>query len=212
MARKNQIRGQFGWRTIAMLESAAYRALSLSAHRILARLEIELAHHGGTETANGALICRYDDFEAYGIDRHSIWPAINEATQLGFVEIVERGAAGNESFRRPAKYRLTYRHSTGKVDPTDEWALIKTLAEARTIAAAARQVEGRNPAKGRRRTAAPKSGSPVGKNPAISGGKPTKVVPFPVGRSPTTSASGEPPTTSNISGGSRDAAPSDLAA
>jgi hypothetical protein len=56
--RISRIAGQFAPRTIAMIESPAFRVLSLSAHRILARLEIELAHHGGKD--NGALPCTYD--------------------------------------------------------------------------------------------------------------------------------------------------------
>ena len=47
--RKNKISGQFAYRTIAMMESPAFQVLSLSAHRALARIEIEHAHHGGKE-------------------------------------------------------------------------------------------------------------------------------------------------------------------
>ncbi len=95
--RRSRIGGQFAWRLIEMLESPAYRALSLSAHRVLARLEIELAHHGGND--NGALPCTYDDFVHFGIDRDSIAPAIRECETLGFIEITERGQAGNSEFR-----------------------------------------------------------------------------------------------------------------
>ena len=59
--RKTTIGGQFAPRLIEMLESPAYRALSLSGHRALARLEIELGHHGGTD--NGRLPVTYADFE-----------------------------------------------------------------------------------------------------------------------------------------------------
>jgi hypothetical protein len=51
--RKNKIAGQFSARTIEMLESPAFQILTLSAHRALARLEIEHAHHGGND--NGKL-------------------------------------------------------------------------------------------------------------------------------------------------------------
>src|SRR5215210_2323525 len=105
---RNSILGQFAPRTIEMLESAAYRVLTLSAHRVLARLEIELAHHGGND--NGKLPCTFADFEAYGIDRHAIAPALREVVVLGFVEVTERGSAGNREFRSPSLYRLTYRH------------------------------------------------------------------------------------------------------
>jgi len=119
-----------------MLESPAYRVLSLSAHRILDRLEIELAHHGGTD--NGKLPCTYDDFVAHGIDRHAIAPAIRELVALGFVEVTEKGRAGNAEFRSPNKYRLTYRHVGRLPEPTDEWRRIDTLALAAEIAKAAR--------------------------------------------------------------------------
>jgi hypothetical protein len=52
---KNKISGQFAWRTIEMMESPAFRVLSHSARRILDRLEIEIAHHGGND--NGRLPC-----------------------------------------------------------------------------------------------------------------------------------------------------------
>jgi hypothetical protein len=61
--RSQSIGGQFAPRLIEMLESPAYRALSLSARRVLDRIEIELAHHGGRD--NGGLPVTYHDFEAY---------------------------------------------------------------------------------------------------------------------------------------------------
>ena len=134
--RSPKIGGQFAWRLIVMLESDPYRVLSLSAHRILARLEIELAGHGGKN--NGALPCTYDDFERYGVHRKAIPPAIRECVALGFVEVVERGRAGNREFRAPNKYRLTYRH-IGRAQPTDEWRRIKSTAEAEALAVAARK-------------------------------------------------------------------------
>jgi hypothetical protein len=72
------------------MESPAFRALSHSAHRILDRLEIELAHHGGND--NGRLPCTFDHFAEYGIDRHSIAPAIREVEALKFIRLLN-GAA-----------------------------------------------------------------------------------------------------------------------
>jgi hypothetical protein len=91
--KRTRIDGQFAAREIKMLESHAYRELSLSARRVLDRLEIELAHHGGMD--NGKLPVTYDDFQRYGIDRHAIAPAIRELIALGFVAITVRGRAGN---------------------------------------------------------------------------------------------------------------------
>src|SRR5215212_2079769 len=95
--RYGKIGGQFAPRRIDMLSSPAYRVLSLSARRVLDRLEIEMAAHGGTD--NGRLPCTFNDFEKCGIDRHAISPAIREAEALGFIEITVRGCAGNAEWR-----------------------------------------------------------------------------------------------------------------
>jgi hypothetical protein len=85
--------------TLSMLVSHAYRVLSLTARRVLDRIEIEHLQHGGKE--NGNLTVTYDQFEDYGIHRHAIGPAIREVVVLGFVEITEHGRAGNCEYRRP---------------------------------------------------------------------------------------------------------------
>ena len=69
--RRNAITGQWAARSIEMLENPAYRTLSLSAHRALARIEIELAHHGGND--NGRLPVTFDDFVQYGVRRRFNW-------------------------------------------------------------------------------------------------------------------------------------------
>jgi hypothetical protein len=53
--RRTKILGQFAPRTIDMLRSSAWSVLSLSGRRVIDRLEIELADHGGTD--NGKLPC-----------------------------------------------------------------------------------------------------------------------------------------------------------
>ena len=133
--RRNSIDGQFAAHTIEMIESPAWSVLSLSARRVLDRIEIEHAHHGGND--NGRLPVTYDDFECYGIHRHSIAAAIRETEALGFVEITERGRAGNAEFRSPHKFRLTY-FRVGRAPPTNEWQRIKTVEEAQALAKAAR--------------------------------------------------------------------------
>jgi hypothetical protein len=81
MKRRNSINGQFAARLIEMLESPAYRVLSRSGHMVLARIEIELAHHGGND--NGRLPVTTEDFVQYGMHRTSVAPAIREAKALG---------------------------------------------------------------------------------------------------------------------------------
>lgn len=134
--KRTQIAGQFAPRLIEMLRSPAYRALSLSEHRILSRMEIELADHGGT--GNGKLPATFDDFERYGVHRHSIAPSLRALEALGFIVITERGRAGNGEWRKPHLYRLTFR-STDRDGSTDDWQKITTQEEAERIAGEARK-------------------------------------------------------------------------
>jgi hypothetical protein len=101
--------------------------LSLSALRVLARIEVEYCTHGGND--NGRLPVTYDQFEAYGIHRHSISPAFREVEILGFMEVTERGSAGNREFRKPNVFRLTYL-PVGRAEPTHEWRRFETMEHA----------------------------------------------------------------------------------
>jgi DNA-binding PadR family transcriptional regulator len=188
--RRTKIGGQFSWRLIEMMESPAYQALSLSAHRVLDRLEIELAHHGGTD--NGRLAVTYADFRKYGIDHQAIAPAIRELVALGFVEVTERGRAGNAEYRTPNRYRLTCRDA-GRVQPTNDWRKIKTNEDAQVTARAARKTS-------------EKQMSGVEK-PFVSVGEThTDSQDSPVGETHTTVLGRETHTTSIFRGGGRDAA------
>lgn len=114
----SHIAGQFIAHRVEMLESPAWAALSFAARRILDRLEIEHAHHGGKD--NGNLPCTYDDFERFGVRRKSIAPAIRQLVECGFVEITRKGSGGNAEFRQPSRYRLTYL-PTKTAAPTECW-------------------------------------------------------------------------------------------
>jgi hypothetical protein len=140
---RRSINGAFAWRLIEMLESPANRVLSLSAKRILERLEIELYLHGGKPSENGKLPCTYDHFAEFGLHRHAIAPAIRELVALGFVEIIQQGCAGNAGYRQPTLYRLTYRHCGSHKETTDEWRRIRTVEEAEAIAERARSPQSR---------------------------------------------------------------------
>jgi hypothetical protein len=71
-----------------MLDSPAWRALSLSARRLLDFLDIENRRHGGKR--NGELIATFEQLCRYGMDRHAIAPAIREAVALGFLVTTRR--------------------------------------------------------------------------------------------------------------------------
>jgi hypothetical protein len=144
--RKNWIAYQFAALPIKMLESPAMRVLSLAARRVFERIEIEYAHHGGTD--NGRLPVTFKDFERFGLHPNAIAPAIRELASLGFIEVTRKGYGGAAEVRQPSLYRLTYRpawNANFRVDPhgdvggTHEHLAIKTVEEAEAIAKAARR-------------------------------------------------------------------------
>jgi hypothetical protein len=136
--RRNKISGQFSARLIEMLESPAWGVLSLSARRVLDRIEIELAHHGGND--NGRLPVTKLDFVAYGVSDRLVAPAIRELEALGFIRVTERGLGGNAEYRQPNLFFLTFAHGRNSraEPPTHDWRKIKTVEEADAMAAAAR--------------------------------------------------------------------------
>jgi hypothetical protein len=159
---------------IEMHESPAYRALSLSGHRVLARLEIELGHHGGTE--NGRLPVTYTDFQRYGIERKSIPPALREVQALGFVRITERGRPSKSDFdRHPNYFELTYIHGAHAEEPTHEWKRHNTLDEAIKVAQQARLDKDAMAVQKSRSRASKKSDARVGKIPDTSPESPPTV-------------------------------------
>jgi hypothetical protein len=144
--RRDQITGPFTWYSIEMLESPAYCTLSLSARRVIDRIRIEHARHGGKE--NGKLIVTFQDFENYGIHRNAIAPAIREAAALGFIRITQTGRGGNGEFRVPNRFALTHLETgTGRAEetaaPTNDWRRITTMEAALRIAEAARKAPAR---------------------------------------------------------------------
>ena len=125
-----KINGQFVPRRPDMLRSPAFRALSLTGHRILACIESEYCRHGGKD--NGKLPVTHQNFQRFGIHHNAIGPGLRETQALGFIEITQRGLAGNADHRRPNLFRLTYLDA-----PTDEWRKV-AKEEAEAIANKAR--------------------------------------------------------------------------
>jgi hypothetical protein len=125
--RRNRINEAFSPRTIEMLKSPAYRGLSLSAHRVISRIEIELSSHGGND--NGRLPVTKLDFMEYGVSARLVAAAIREAQALGFIEVTERGRGGNAEHRQPNKFFLTFARGRDSHanPPTDAWRKIKTM-------------------------------------------------------------------------------------
>lgn len=163
---------QFAARPIEMLESPAYNALSLSARRVLDRLEIELAHHGGTD--NGKLPVTYTNFEDFGMDTQAIPKGIREVVALGFVEVTQRGRPSKSDFvRYSSLYRITWRH-TADAPATNDWRRFKTREEANAVAKLARDAKD-DRAVARSKSRVVKKVSAGGwRNPAVRWGKPPR--------------------------------------
>jgi hypothetical protein len=175
--KRNRIDGQFNARLIEMMESPAYRVLSLTAHRVMDRISIELAQHGGND--NGKLPVTYEHFTEYGIDRHAVAPAIRELEALGFVEVTQRGRPSAGEFRTPNLFRLTWVNCKSTSTPSHEWRRVVDMKTADALARAARKQKA------------------SGGNPhSASGGNPHCESKSPLGETPTTVPVGETPTTS----------------
>jgi hypothetical protein len=179
--RARKFDGQFIGRLVAMMESPAYRVLSLSARRCLDRIEIELANHGGH--GNGELVVTYEQFVEYGVHRNAIGPALRELEALGFIEITEHGVAGNAAERAPNQFRLTYRNA-GRAKPTHEWRRITSTEEAMMAAQDARsnlrenyRVKKQNPSIGSCAVSVSEKGVQRGYKPAKMGARARKLYP-----------------------------------
>jgi hypothetical protein len=153
---------QWTWWTIEMIESPAYRVLTLSAHRVIGRIRIEFASHGGKD--NGKLTVTFQDFEDYGINRHAIAPAIREAEALGFIRVTQHGRAGNAEWCIPNMFALTHL-AVNELNPTNDWNKIETLEEAEAIAKAARKA----PKKKQNASIGKRTGPGVGKRTGSGG-------------------------------------------
>lgn len=182
--RRTSIGDQFSSRRKDMLESPAYRALTLSAHRIIDRVCLEHLYQGGAE--NGRLIVTYDDFEKYGVHRHSIAPGIRLAVGLGFLIITKQGRAGNAEWRAPHQYRITFHAAEGIAgDGSHEWKKV-TEEEAALIVMACRKPD--------------KSKTPVAENASFQCGNHHRKQPAHSAETTTTDHGTETATTFYISG------------
>jgi hypothetical protein len=163
--------------TRAMFMSAAWRTMSLSARRVIERIEIEMMSNGGAGESNGRLVVTHDNFIEYGISRACLASAIREASALGFVEKTVQGRGGNAAGREANRFRLTsYKfkeHGVTHYEPTNDWQRIKTMVEAEAIAENARAVPWETKTTRPRRQKSPpplkNSGSPALKNSAENG-------------------------------------------
>lgn len=96
----------WAWMTLGMMESAAFRALSHHARKVLDRIVREHMAQGGKE--NGRLKVTVRDFHADVHPRH-IQGGIAEVEALGFAKRTSKGRkAHGEDRGAPAQFRLTW--------------------------------------------------------------------------------------------------------
>ena len=110
------------WIMGELLNSVAWRSMSVNCHKLIDRLLLEHCNNAGQE--NGSLICTYNHFQEYGLTRNMIRFAIEEAGFLGLVKHQrgERVFAKNQ----PNSYRLTFYGTKHAKDTTNEWKLVTT--------------------------------------------------------------------------------------
>lgn len=118
---------QWAWMTTAMLGSLTYRALGISARRILDFLLFEHAAHGGKE--NGNLGATYRQLEAWGVTAADVRKGFAELYAAGFVELTRQGArqaGGGEPSRYALSWLPTFHGSAEAAPPTHMWSRITT--------------------------------------------------------------------------------------
>ena len=60
----------WSWLTSELINSLAWRSMSVNCRKLIDRLLLEHCNHGGWE--NGRLVCTYKDFQEYGLTRNKI--------------------------------------------------------------------------------------------------------------------------------------------
>lgn len=136
-----------------MLESLAWRSLTLAARTVLDRVILEHMEHAGT--MNGRLPVTYDDFVRYGRDRRSIAKAVDLCVGLGFLDLVHRGVRAYGGSKRPSVYGLTWLDIGKGGDlkfASNRWKRINTEADVEAVLAKVEALEQERSRDHKRRT------------------------------------------------------------
>lgn len=105
-ANSNTPEGPYVMRSLAMMTSPAWRALSRNDKGVLEALEIEHMKHGGTR--NGRLVQTYDQLAKFVSKRQGINQSLMRLEALGFIEVKRAGYVRPGAVRPANRYRLTY--------------------------------------------------------------------------------------------------------
>ena len=118
---------QFAWFPREMLESPAFRSLSINSYRLLNALWVEHLAHAGTE--NGRLVFTHEQLKEFGLTGSKIREAIDELEAFGFITVKLGGKRALSN--QPNRYRIAWlwaQNEDGElVAPTAKW---KNLSDA----------------------------------------------------------------------------------
>ena len=132
-----------------LLESPALAVLPLRSRRTLDGLMVAYAGEGGK--ANGSFRAPYDAIVAQGVRRDVVLDALVDLHAVGLIGVT-RGARSFGTRQAPSTYRLTWLGTPDGLGPTNEWRSSKTIEEAETrIANARERLEAERLAKRQRR-------------------------------------------------------------
>jgi hypothetical protein len=96
-----------------LLESDAWRSLSINARRLVDTLMLEHMRHGGKR--NGFLVAPRRQLERAEIHAHLVSGAIDDAQRVGIIDC-KRGIG-----RRPSYYALTWLPLSDGTEPSNRW-------------------------------------------------------------------------------------------
>jgi hypothetical protein len=116
------------WLPLSLVESEAFRSLSVHATRALFRILAEHAHQGGRE--NGRLRVTKRDFYEFGVNWREITGAVQELEQAGLVKVTYQGrkVCGTDK-GAPRQFALTWLpiiEPDNLIPPSNEWRNAKS--------------------------------------------------------------------------------------
>lgn len=119
MAKKSPNRSeQFVKHPRDLIESDAWRSMTINEHRFVERLEIDHLTHAGRE--NGKLRATYEQLEAFGIGRRLIARTCDSLQQKGIIDATKGG------MRIATRYALTWLPLHDGSGPSNRWRTYKS--------------------------------------------------------------------------------------
>ena len=119
--------GNWGWHTIILKLSPAWRSRSSRLIQLIEFLEVENLRHAGLE--NGRLLAPYAQLEDWGMRRETLKDTIKEGIERRLIVVTGGGIDLDTGKRLPHLYRLTY-YPTIDLPPTDDWKRYRSAVPA----------------------------------------------------------------------------------